>query len=92
MLWWEGWGSVPALVHTSAEGQSAFNRGVGKVLQPLIDFLSLVKMAATNKKPAKYQVHAVLRFLMAKHWSAGAIHRKNCTVYTSVLWTKGYEL
>lgn len=49
-------------------------------------------MAATNKKPAKYQVYAVLRFLMAKHWSAGAILHEICTLYTSVLWTKDYEV
>lgn len=45
-----------------------------------------------QKKSAKYQVHAVLRFLMAKHWSTGAIHQEICTVYTSVLWTKGNEV
>lgn len=49
-----------------------------KVLCLLIDFFCR-KITVTNTKHAKFEVQAVLLFLMAKHYSAAATHRE---VYT----------
>lgn len=61
------------------------------VLCLLIDFFCLGKITVTNTKNAKFEVRAVLLFLMAKHYSTAATHWEVYTFYISVLLTTGYE-
>lgn len=70
----------------------ARNCDFGKVLRSLIYFLSRGKMTTAKTKPTECKVHAVLRFLMATHYSAAAIHQEIYTLYGPVLWTKGYNV
>lgn len=73
--------SVTGLVQTNTEGQLASNRGIGKVVCLLIDFLCLVKKTAAIAKTAKFKTHDVVRFLMAKYYAAAVIHHEIVTEY-----------
>lgn len=58
-----GGGSNAALVQTNSEGQSASNRGIGKVLRLLIDFLCVsAKMTAAKTNPTKCKGCSVVQF------------------------------
>lgn len=57
-------------------GQSVSNRDIGKVLHLCMVFMCLGKMAA-----AKHEVHAVLRVLTTKRFSAAHLHWELCVVY-----------
>lgn len=88
-------GSVTAPKQRKAEGLSVLNRGIGKVLCSLLDFLCLSKMTVAKAKPAKCEVCAVLQVITAKPTylcSVAAINQKTHTLNGPVLWTKGDEL
>lgn len=58
----------------------------------LIDFLCMIflcKMTASKTRPAKYEDLVVLQVLMAKHYSAAAIHLEIYAVYEQNLRIKG---
>lgn len=71
-----GDGSITGLVQTNTEGQSASNSGIDKV-----SCLLIVKMTAIIAKTAKFKTHVVVRFLMAKYYSAAVIHHEIVTEY-----------
>lgn len=48
----------------------------------LFVLVCLGKMTAAKTKPAKYEFCSVLRFLMAKHYSAAAVNRETFTDFT----------
>lgn len=67
---------VASLLLKRREGQSALSRGMAKFCLRLSIFQCLAKVTAAMKNHTKFKVHAVLRFLMATHYLAAAIHKK----------------
>lgn len=60
-----------------------------KVVRALVCLQSLLKMSAAIENPAKCEVRAVIRFFVAKQYSAAAIHRELCAVYGPKIMSEG---